>query len=232
MNIKGTLAALGLSAALLGGNAMAVPTTLTGTYVSYTFDEAALGLFGAASLSGDDLVFAPTNFMASSAGGLPGAAVQTLHIDVNAHSGYFLSAVNLSESGSYRLDGNASAFITGNITALDTEGTTSNQVIGGIAATRSLDVSGVATNWSANAGIVLPPSGWGGADGIVNGIGLMITNQLFAATGPRGTAEVWKNAVGLHVVTSPVPEVQTYAMLLAGLGMVGFVVRRKRRIQG
>ena len=231
MNTKATLVALGLSAALLGGNAVAATTTLTGTYVSYTFDDADLGLFGAASLSGDDLVFAPTNFTAFSADGLPGAAVHTLHIDVSANSGYVLSAITLSESGGYSLGGGASVFVTGNITALDTEGTTSNQMIGDIVTTAPLDVNGTATSWSANAGIVLPASGWGGADGIVNGMGLMITNQLFATTGPGGTAEVWKNAVNLHVVTSPVPEAQTYAMLLAGLGLVGLVVRRKRRAE-
>ena len=232
MNTKATLVALGLSAALLGGNVVAATTTLTGTYVSYTFDDADLGLFGTASLSGDDLVFAPTSFTAFSANGLPGSAVQTLHIDVTANSGYLVSAINLTESGGYSVSGGASAFVTGNITALDTEGSTSNQVIGNIATTAPLDVSGTATNWTANAGIVLPASGWGGGDGIVNGIGLMVTNQLFATTGPGGTAEVWKNAVNLHVVTSPVPEAQTYAMLLAGLSLVGFVVRRKQRAQG
>lgn len=231
MNRKATLVALGLSAALLGGNAVAATTTLTGTYVSYTFDDADLGLFGTASLSGDDLVFAPTNFTAFSANGLPGAAVHTLHIDVSAHSGYLLSAINLTESGGYSLSGTAAAFVTGNITALDTEGTASNQVIGNIVPSALLDVNGTATNWSADAGIVLPASGWGGGDGVVNGVGLMVTNQLFATTGPGGTAEVWKNAVGLHVVTSPVPEAQTYAMLLAGLGLVGLMVRRSRRAQ-
>jgi hypothetical protein len=32
-------------------------------------------------------------------------------------------------------------------------------------------------------------------------------------------------------VTSPVPEPETYAMLLAGLGLLGFDVRRRRRLQ-
>jgi len=42
-----------------------------------------------------------------------------------------------------------------------------------------------------------------------------------------GASEVWKNAAGVNVVTTPIPEAETYAMMLAGLGLVGFMVRRK-----
>ena len=227
INHKTALAVLGLSAALLGGNALAATTTLTGTYVSYTFNAADLGLFGTASLSGDALVFAPTNFTATSTNGIPVAAFQTLHITVSASSGYLLSAINLAESGSYSLAGGASVFVTGNITALDIEGTANNQAIGNIAATAPLTVSGTPTNWIANAGVVLPATGWGGTDGIVNSIGLKITNQLFATSLSGGAAQIRKNAVGVNVVTSPVPEANTYAMMLAGLGLVGFMARRR-----
>ena len=33
----------------------------------------------------------------------------------------------------------------------------------------------------------------------------------------------------LPVVTTPVPEPETYAMLLAGLGLVGVITRRRKR---
>ncbi|ALQ50580.1 FxDxF family PEP-CTERM protein [Nitrosomonas ureae] len=33
-----------------------------------------------------------------------------------------------------------------------------------------------------------------------------------------------------YVATSPVPEPETYAMLLAGLGLIGFMTRRKKRL--
>jgi hypothetical protein len=225
---KIALAVAGLSIALQGGNALAAtPTTLTGTTVSYSFDADDLGLFGAASLSGDELVFTPANFTATSVNGSAGAAFQTLHITVSANSGFQLSAVNLAESGAYSLTGGASAFVTGNITALDIEGTTSAQEIGTIATTESTDVVGSATGWTANAGVVVPATGWGGTDGVVNSIGLKITNQLFATSVAGSSAEVWKNAASLTVVTSPVPEAETYAMLLAGLGLVGFMARRR-----
>jgi len=38
---------------------------------------------------------------------------------------------------------------------------------------------------------------------------------------------VEKKFVGLSFVTTPVPEAETYAMMLAGLGLIGFVVRRR-----
>lgn len=233
INKKIALAVVGLSAALLGGNALAVSTTMTGTSVSYSFDTDDLGLFGTASLSGDSLVFTPTSFTAASVNGIfsPGAvAVQTLHVTVSANSGYQLSAVNLTESGTYSLSGGATAFVTGNITATDIEGTTSGQEIGKIVTTAPLTVIGATTGWTANAGVVLPATGWGGTDGVVNSIGLKITNQLFAASALGGASEVWKSAVGINVVTSPVPEAKTYAMLLAGLGLVGFMARRTRMI--
>jgi len=230
INKKTALAVMGLSAALLGGNALAVSTTLTGTYVSYSFDTDDLGLFGTASLSGDELVFTPINFTATSANGIPGAAIQTLHVTVSANSGYQLSAINLTESGTYSLSGGATAFVTGNITALDIEGTTEGQKIGEIVTTAPLTVNGATTGWTANAGVVLPATGWGGTDGVVNSIGLKITNQLFAASSLDGASEVWKNAAGVNVVTTPVPEAQTYAMMLAGLGLVGFMARRARMI--
>lgn len=229
INRKTALAVMGLSAALLGGNALAAtPITLTGNYVSYSFDAEQLGLFGAASLSGDELVFAPTNFAATSANGIAGGAVQTLNVTVSANSGYQLSAINLTESGSYNLSSGGNVFVTGNITALDIEGTTESQEIGNIVTTAPLGVIGATTGWVANAGVVLPATGWGGTDGVVNSIGLKITNQLFAASVLGGTSEVWKSAVGINVVTSPVPEAEPYALMLAGLGLVGFMVRRRR----
>jgi len=226
---KTALAILGLSAALLSASVQAI--TLTGTQVSYSFNSADLGLFGTASLSGDTLVFTPSSFRATSTNGSLGSAFQTLHITVSANSGYYLSAINLTESGSYNLSGvGALAFVTGNITALDIEGTTGNQAIGTLAASAPLNVMSTTTGWVANAGVNLPTTGWGGGDGVVGSIGLKITNQLFAVSSPLGgVADIWKNTVSFNAVTSPIPEAETYAMMLAGLGLIGFMVGRRSR---
>ena len=103
---KTALVVLGLSAALLGGGAHAGivvdngVVTATGTYVTYTFNEADLKLFGpvgGVSLSGDTLVFAPGSFSNST----DGVVESTMQITVAAHSGYQLTSFGLTEGGSY-----------------------------------------------------------------------------------------------------------------------------------
>lgn len=210
---------LGLSASLPGGSAVA--STLSGVHVSYSFDETALGLFGTASVAGDSLVFAPAGFLATA----PAPTYQTVTVTVTALAGYQLSSFGLTETGGYSLSGPGDqVYLAGNIEALDIEGNTSNNAIGNIVADAPFD--GATGTWTAQAGIVLPATGWGGGDGIVTSVNLTLSNQLFAV----GGAEIWKDAVSLAAVTAvtPVPEADTYAMMLAGLGLVGFLARRAR----
>lgn len=221
---KTALAVLGLAAALSGGSALAVTTTLAGTTVSYSFDDAELGLFGAASLSGDQLVFTPSSFTASTSTG--GFAFSTIHVTVTANSGYQLSSFNLSEGGSYSLSGDATVGVTGEFGALDIEGTTANYIPATILASAALD--GSTATWAAQAGVNLPATGWGGVDGMVGSAKLTISNQLYATTLFDGVGSITKEFVNISTVTTPVPEAQTYAMLLAGLGLVGFMARRSR----
>jgi hypothetical protein len=229
---KTAQAVMGLSVALLAGNALAaIPGPLVGTYLTYTFITDP-GLFGTASLSGDDLVFAPTaGFKAVSANGVGEFKNQNVIVEVSVNDAYLssfaLSSFSLSESGSYSLTGSvAIAGATGYLSALDIEGTTANSISGGITAS-GLGVLGTHA-WTGAAGVVLPATGWGGTDGVVSSVKLTVSNQLFATTGPGSTAEIWKDLVNLHVVTSPVPEAETYAMMLAGLGLVAFMARRRR----
>lgn len=53
---------------------------------------------------------------------------------------------------------------------------------------------------------------------------------LTSATGQIVRANVYAAADGYHLQISAVPEPSSYAMLLAGLGMLGFVARRNRRV--
>lgn len=204
-------AVLGCAFALLSSGAVAA-TTLSGGNVSYTFDEGALGLFGTASLSGDSLVFMPSGFSTSS------FAVQTVNITVTAAAGYSLGGFSLSENGTYTLPtSGGSARATGSFKAIDIEGTTGNQ----ITETFNGVLDGGA--WDAAATIALPATGWGGTDGVVSSVTLTLSNQLFAL----GGASISKTGVGISATALPVPEASTYAMLLAGLGLVGFMAYRR-----
>lgn len=212
---------------ICSAQALAAPVTLVGTNVSYSFDDAQLGLFGSAALSGNDLVFTPTSFAASSAGQL--AATQTIHVTVNALAGYTLTRFSLNESGGNSLSGpGAQTWVTGTLGALDIEGDPNLTEQYQASSLASAFASG---SWTAQAAVNLPASGWGGNDGIVGSVGLTISNQLFAYAPGGSAASIHKDLVTLTglAVAAPVPEASTYGMMLAGLGLVGFVARRARR---
>jgi len=205
-------AVLGCALVLLSGGA-AAGTTLPGNNVSYQFDAGKLGLFGSASVVGGNLVFTPAGF---SADGPLGFASETINITVLADAGYVLTGFSLHETGGYA--GNMeNAYATGTFTAIDIEGTTGNQL--------PVSFNGVngSGTWAANALITLPATGWGGADGEVTSVTLTLSNQLFAV----GDSSIWKDGVSISATALPVPEADTYAMLLAGLGLVGFMARRR-----
>lgn len=220
-NKKAAIAALGLVAALLGTSAQAV-IPLSGNNVTYSFDSP-LGLFGTASIVAGNLVLTPTQFEASTSGvnGILPTAFQTLNITVTANPGYQLSGFNLTESGGYSLTGGAAAFVTGTFTATNIEGTSLPAAVD----TFSNPLSIGSSTWQANAGVA-PDTGWG-TNGVVHYVSLTLSNQLMTVAN-GGTADVWKNLVTINTVTSPVPEANTYAMMLVGLGLVGFMVRRAR----
>jgi hypothetical protein len=218
INTKTALAVWGLTGALMAGTASAA--TLSGNNVSFSFDNAALGLFGSASVVGDSLVFAPTNFIADST--TPNAT-QTVNITVTADPGYFLSAFNLAEQGGYNLD-SGMAYLQGNFSALDIEGNTSLSVASNIVGPAF--VAGTSGSWQGGAALVLPASGWGGADGLVTSVSLTINNYLFAT----GGGQIWKQAVAIEAVAAPIPEADTPLMMLAGLGLVGLMAARRARL--
>lgn len=205
-------AVLGCALVLLSGGA-AAGTTLAGNNVSYQFDAGELGLFGSASVVGGNLVFTPAGF---SADGTSLFASETINITVLADAGYVLTGFGLQETGGYAGDVE-NAYATGMFTAIDIEGTTGKQL--------PVSFNGVngGGTWTADALIALPASGWGGADGEVTSVTLTLSNQLFAV----GDSSIWKNGVSISATALPVPEADTYAMLLAGLGLVGFMARRR-----
>lgn len=70
--------------------------------------------------------------------------------------------------------------------------------------------------WSADASIGLIAQNYGGFDFIIG------YNDSF------NTHNDWDDMV-IGVNIAPIPEPETYAMLLAGLGLMGFVARRRRQ---
>lgn len=216
-----------LSQAFSGG-AFASPVTLSGDTVDYTFDDALLGLFGPASLSGDTLYFTPVSFQAESLNGAGYAlAKSTMNIEVSARDGWSFSNMALSEQGDYLLLGTAStADVTGQIRVRDVADPGADMTAS-IVSNVPLDQTGLPTsNWDADAAIDL--SAWNDTQTV----NVTVQNLLLTSTtGTSSLAFVDKKFVGLTptmAAISPVPEVQTYAMMLAGLGLIGWKVGRRR----
>jgi len=227
---KTGVAVLGLSAALLSCNALAVVQTLVGTNVTYVYDDSLMGLYGTPILSGDSLIFTPTNFQALSTNGQ--GIVQTsstINVQVYANGSYNFSAFNLTEMGDYSLIGSdAEVAVGGQIRLFDLTNAppVGSQLTNPITVTAPLTVTTSladyqTTNWQANATIGVPTN-WS------NGLNLTIQNILLARTTEDGSAAfIEKKFVGNSVILTPVPEAETYAMMLVGLGLVGFMARRR-----
>lgn len=219
---KAAVAALGLAGLLLAGAASAnTTTTLFGTDVSYTFDttQPDFSLFGTPAVSGNSLSFAPGSFIASG----DTATTAMITITVTAKEGYFLSGFQLTEMGAYTLPSSEDFVGVGGVfEALDIEGTTGNYLSSPLIG--PLPSVGTDVAWQAGASLAIPASGWGGVDGLVTSVSLTIDNQLFAF----GAASIWKDEIIVEAIATPVPEAETYAMMLAGLGLVGFMARRRR----
>lgn len=187
MNLKTMKWAAAVGVLALASAAQAVSVTQVGTNVSYTYDDALLGLFGTPTLVGDSLVFTPVDFFAASSNGAGFVGTnKTLNIRITANPGYQFSAVSLTERGDYYLIGSdAEVAVGGQIRVIDLDDPINNEVTGSIAATAPLDVhttiSGfTTTNWTATASVVVPgaAAGWGGADGVVDSVSLTIENLL------------------------------------------------------
>lgn len=232
----GRIALIG-SLCLVAAPAQAVPVTLAGTTVSFTFDDALLGLFGTPVVTGNVLTFTPTNFKAFSSNNNFVQASSTFNVAITANTGYQIAGANLTENGDYYLINPTSSLegvaVGGQLRLLDLEAPLTPAVIDPISATAPLTVTttfpvGFATtNWTATANAAVP-LGWGGNDGIATAVNVTIQNILIASSlNATSAAFIEKKFAGLEIVTTPVPEAETYALFLAGLGLVGFMARRR-----
>ena len=217
----------------LAGGAVAAPVTLSGTTVDFTFDDALLGLFGMPVLSANNtLVFTPVGFDAQAFNGPKfDLTNQTMNIRVTAKQGFEIGHVGLLERGDYLLEGSASSVdVTGQLRMFDLN----NQAVSftdSIDASAPLTMVGLPThNWMATAGIAVNTAMYD-----LTYANVAVENLLIArAFSVDSLAFIEKKEVFLNVNTmaiTPVPEAETYAMMLAGLGLVGFMVNRRRTLR-
>jgi hypothetical protein len=209
----------------LSGAAFAASITLTGSTVDFTFDDALLGLFGQPGVSGDTLYFTPTSFEAQSLNGAGFAlANETMNIQVAAHDGWSFAGMALVERGDYLLLGTGSmADVGGQIRVFDLASPLAD-LTASLNPSAPLDLPGMPThNWQANAALDL--TAWSNA----RALNVTVENLLLASTGAASSlAFVEKKFVGLTPIMVAVPEAEVYAMMLVGLGLVGWAGMRRR----
>ena len=214
-------------AGFVASGAIAATQTLSTTAFDISYDDAVVGLFGAPTLLGNSLFFNPggsPGFTAQTSGGID-VTNSTFSFTITANPGFHLTSFNLLEEGDYFFFGDtAGAAASGQLRVrpLDPAGSTMTDALSPstFVANPMLDFS--TRNWSADASISTDPFTVGQVS---------IQNILAAfAQGDLAFSFIEKKNVSLAVGVTAVPEPQTYALMLAGIGMLGFAVRR--RLQG
>ncbi|UCV23502.1 PEP-CTERM sorting domain-containing protein [Ferribacterium limneticum] len=220
------LAAL-IATALISTSALAATQTLDAGNYTISYDDAALGMFGIPTLTASGISFAPSGDHAFSVESFSGMklASSTVAFTITADAGYTLSAFNLSENGTYLKFGDGSKVSLGGSLTVQDLVNTSSTVTKAVALSSPLSNSTTfedleASSWNASAGALLST---GKAT-------VSITDKLgaWAFAESDGYASIAKSNVILDVNVTAVPEPQSFAMLLAGLGVVGAMVRRRR----
>jgi hypothetical protein len=217
-----------LATALISSGALAATQTLDAGNYTISFDDSLLGLFGTPTLTASgDLVFAPS--------GTPGFSAQTgsgfdftnstVALTITADAGYQLTSFNLIEKGDYfKIGAGNEVAVLGQLRVQDMVNANVN-LSNSIATAAPLNVTSssfatlATTDWTASASI-----GQLNTERVV----VSIQNILGAYVPNSGYAFIEKKSVLLDVSVTAVPEPQSFAMLLAGLGVVGAMVRRRR----
>lgn len=219
MKLKPVLLGVALSSG--AGFAMAL-TTLPGTHFTVTFDSSLQGLFGdPVLLVGDVLRWRPTSLVDRNVGLISSTATAT----VTADAGYDLSAFTFAEAGQYTAwQRNSGTFNVNAASILHVGPALTSSVTTGILAAPG-NVTSLQT-WGVLTGAAVPvPLN-------THSVTVKLDQILFASK--TGLAGAYVNLVtadaGIttHAAVS-VPEPETYVMMLAGLGALGFLSRRRRQ---
>ena len=211
-----------LALALLSAHVHASEYRLDGDKFDIVFDDENFGLFGTPVLSGATLFFAPSNFSAKSTSKQWDIVNSTISFWIEADAGHHLTGASLTEQGDFGLLGkSADTFVAGETRVVDlrTPGVSKDVDLSG-ADNLFSSKKGKLDNWEATSTQTFESG--------ATKVRFSIENVLFANAGSKsGYAFIEKKYVGLTV--SAVPEPESYALLLAGLGLIGTVARRRNR---
>lgn len=227
--------ALAFATVSLGASAAAIPTfpmTITAGVVTYDEDgyatNVASGSWFALDTNGNSLITGLEKTALSQ--GYAGLVIGSTTSPGASHAGLPTAGDFNAITAPWSFFGSTgSDYLTAPITGSTTAG---------------LDFSGWTITWNGIPAINLGSGAWGA--GFSNGVAHFAWSNVglvtidYRATVPLGdTSGFGGTQYALHlegyfstpegdVIPSPIPEASTYAMMLAGLGLVGFAVRRRR----
>lgn len=209
------------------GSAYAQMVTLVGDTVEFTFDSGALGsLFGGFSVSGDSLVFDPTTFIAQATGpGIQITSATTPSITVTPKAGFFATGVSLFEQGDYfRIESGGGTTLVGAGGQFIVNNMPYSLTAGGLGAYQTpMDVTmnGLVTSpWTISQVVSFAQT--------VDGTSVKLQNILIAGiTGGLEAAFIEKKLLTITGVTVPIPEPETWALFIVGLGLLGLQLRKR-----
>ena len=229
------LRVVALATVLLFGSGLTAATTLIGNHFTVTFTTAAQGLFDDPSMSAPDVLsWTPAAFQTDSDSG---TLTSTTFVTITADAGWNLKKFSFSEAGNYlggtitdtgsstiwiKADGYAQAM------PLSPPGSTvQNNFSSATITAATFDVPTDVDNgfgyWSLAAAPLLVNAG-------VTQVKFTAVNNIYAWASLNGFSQIQKTAADLRIETvTAVPEPETYAMMLAGLGALGFLARRRRQ---
>lgn len=202
--------------------AQAASQTLDGVGFDITYNDDFIGLFGTPTLEANSLVFAPSGspgFSAQSDGGIK-LTNSTFAFQITADPGYVLTSFTLFEEGDYLYFGeNAGVVVSGQLRVkpLDPFGTSMTAAITADTSSPNVFFDFATQNWNSTTEL---------ATGNLGKANVSIENLLIAYAEP-GFAFIEKKGVELAVSVVAVPEPESYALMLAGLGMIGVAARRR-----
>lgn len=211
-----------LALALLSAHAQASEYRLDGTGFDIVFDDTSFGMFGTPTLAGNTLLFRPATFSAESTTRQWDITNSTITFWIEADANNYLTGASLTEQGDYFLLGNsATAFVTGETRVVDYRTPTTSTAVD---ITGAENFTGSNTRTSGDWEATSLQTFQNGA----SKVSYTIENLLFANAGKVSNYSfIEKKYVGLTV--SAVPEPESWAMLLAGLGVMATVARRRAK---
>lgn len=234
------LAAMPAGATTIYGNLSGTNFDFLGVQETSTFGDPE-PLFGAPTVSADQLLFFPTNFSATSAGGAPDLTGSQLQLTIMATGpGATVEALKLTEAGDTTIGGLGTAAtgtfigIGGTITVLeDINGVLpvaqiftfdDSDVVYSPGNTFSLGANTGTTGWTAmlyvDIAAIVPNA---------TKVHIGFDNNLFAFSEATTAASIQKKAVsGPTIVFEVIPEPGTFVLVATGLIALAIPARRQR----